>query len=174
MGLLPLSLLCFVLALFITMTLTVRTGQTGNNTHPSLAIIQVSKAIHCVFLPRSISPSACAGAILRLPIDHTAGIFHTDGADDIFRLPVSQDYNACNVLVEIRGGGFDQDMGNWLDVGRAAAKMNGQCANSIGPYGGYGSAWMNTGDFDRIRITLRPVQFLRDVEWNSTLADKIW
>ena len=47
-----------------------------------------------------------------------------------------------------------------MDVGRAAIEMDGPCANVIGRYGGYGSAWMKTGGFDRIRITLRPVEFL--------------
>ena len=31
---------------------------------------------------------------------------------------------------------------------------------------------MNTGDFERIRITLSPLKFLRDVEWISTLAEQ--
>ena len=74
-------------------------------------------------------------------MDHTADVFYTDGADDIFRLLVSRGYKECNLLVEIRGGGVDQDMGYWLDVGRAAAAMDGQCADSIGPYGSYGSGW---------------------------------
>ena len=74
---------------------------------------------------KSVRANWRAGAILRLPIDHTADVFHTYGTDDIFRRPVSQDFKKCNLFVEIRGGEFDQDVGYWLDAGRAAGTVCG-------------------------------------------------
>ena len=59
------------------------------------------------------------------PCNHTADVFDADGADDIFRRPVSRDYNECNVLGEIQGGGVDLDVRYGLDVGRAAVEMDG-------------------------------------------------
>ena len=59
-------------------------------------------------------------------------------------------------------------MGSWLDLGVAAAEMNRQCTRNIVSYRRYGSAWMNTGELDRIRIRLRPAEGSREVHGNGT------
>lgn len=75
--------------------------------------------------------------------------------------------------MELRVDGPDLDKGNWLDIGVAAAEMNGQCASNVGSYRRYGGAWMNTGELDGIRIRLGPVAgVLQDVEGNGTVADE--
>ena len=164
---LPPGLSVFMFASFTASTPTTRIRPNSNNYH-SLDFIQAPESIHCQRLPGRISLHACAGAILRLPIDHTIGIFHSDGAGDGFKLPVSRTYNDCNVLVEMRGDTTDQDVGSWLDLGVAAAEMNRQCARNIGLYRRYGSAWTNTGELGRIRIRLRPAEELREVDVNGT------
>ncbi|CAF9942338.1 MAG: hypothetical protein ALECFALPRED_009703 [Alectoria fallacina] len=171
---LPPGLSLFMLASFTASTPTTRIRQISNNYH-SLDFIQAPESIHCQPLPGRISLHACAGAILRLPIDHTIGIFHSDGAGDGIKLPVSRTYNDCNVLVEMRGDTTDQDMGSWLDLGVAAAEMNRQCTRNIVSYRRYGSAWMNTGELDRIRIRLRPAEGSREVHGNGTRKnEKEW
>lgn len=167
----PQGLSFSMLMFFIASTHTTRIGQISSN-FTSLGIIQDSKSIHCVPLPGRISLSACAGAILRLPIDHTVGIFHGGGAEDGFKLPVSRNYNECSVVVEIKGDGTDLDRGNWLDVGLAAAEMNGECARNTGSYRKYSRAWMDTGELDQVRIRLSPTWGWPKVVGNGTAADE--
>ncbi|KAF6239395.1 hypothetical protein HO173_002657 [Letharia columbiana] len=173
----PPALSFSVLILFTITTHAARTRRTGNGNgndpSPGIITVQDTKTIHCTPLPGRISLHACAGAILRLPIDHTVGTFHGGGADDGFRLPVSRTYGGCDVLVGLRGGGPDRDRGSWLDAGRAAAEMNGRCAGSRGAVRRYGSAWVNVGESGRIRIRLRPAGGLRDVDGNGTVVDVV-
>ena len=138
---------------FTAITHTTHIHQISNN-HSPIDIIQDSKHVHCVPLPGRISISACAGTILRFPIDHTVGVFHSGGADDGFKLPVSRTYNECEVVVEMQDA-IDHDRGNWLDVGRDAAEMNEECARRVGPYRRYKSAslgecWRGGSDTDQV------------------------
>lgn len=171
---LPPSLSFSVLLSFTTITPATRIRGASNN-RSSLDIVQASKNIHCIrHIPSHglVSLQACAGAILRLPIDHTVGIFHTGGADDGFQLPVSRTYNECKIVVEIQGDGTDEDRASWLDLGRDAAAMNEECARGVRHYQRYRGAWMNTGELDRILIELSPALGVGDVEGNGTVADE--
>lgn len=160
-----------VLTICTAITLTTRPGQTSSNNHSSVDITQDFQTIHCLPLPGRLSLRTCAGAILRLPIGHTVGVFHNGLPDDGFSLPVSRTYSECKVVVEMQGDRRNEDSASWLDVGRDAAEMNTWCASSAGSSLKYGSAWMNTGELDLIRIRLRPAGVWEG--GNGTIADEI-
>ena len=69
--------------------------------------------------------------------------------------------------MNIRSGGLHVivDKGNWLDIGRSATEMNGQCATEVpGLWARYSYAWRYGGETDRIHLTLLAAGDSRDVE----------
>lgn len=144
------------------------------NNHLSLRNIQAIRTIHCHPLPSRLSLYACFGAIFRFPSSPAVGRFHSGGADDGFRLPVSRTYEECSVLVKMRDDGADRDKASWSDVAQAAGEMNGFCERSVGSYRRYGSAWMYIGELDRIYIELHPAGEVRKGDKNGTIADESW
>ena len=72
----------------------------------------------------------------------------------------------------MQGDGPSLDRGSWLDIGVAAAEMNGECARNAGLCRRYSSAWMNAGEFDQIRISLSLARDLSEVDWNGTIVDE--
>lgn len=71
----------------------------------------------------------CAVALRALPSFQDTGEFHAGGPADMFRLPVTQIYGSCTVVVELAGG-HRSEMGSWMEVGLAANQLNMECVDS--------------------------------------------
>ncbi|KAL9124222.1 MAG: hypothetical protein Q9175_008248 [Cornicularia normoerica] len=71
--------------------------------------------------PLPLSPD-CIRAIHLLPQSPYIGTFHIGGAPSLWRLPHSEGYDTCTVLV-ILNEDFDLEMGSWNDVRNAALNL---------------------------------------------------
>lgn len=93
----------------------------------------------------------CGAAIRKLPSNHIIGTFHSIGADDQFRLPVTETSGSCRA--EVKMGRLDEDSGTWFAIGMAATQLNMACVNAFTfpvKIGG----WTTAGRGKRINVTL--------------------
>ena len=84
----------------------------------------------------------------RLPYFPGKATFHNTGADDHFKLPISEEWGSCAVTVVIGGGG-NEDSSSWLDIKYAATEVNEVC--QVGDYTG---GKIQAGARDKIWIKL--------------------
>ena len=90
----------------------------------------LTSPITCFPKPRSkyyIPPpyfQNCAQALRQLPQTEAIGTFHTHGAYDQYRLPITKSSGPCTVLVETANGGASTDQASWLLVHLAAVELS--------------------------------------------------
>lgn len=66
----------------------------------------------------------CAVALRQLPSTQDVGTFHTGGAFDQYRLPVTKVSGSCTVIVETANGGSSIDSTSWLGLHVAAMELS--------------------------------------------------
>lgn len=82
-------------------------------------------------------------------------MFHREGDNNQFRLPVVKSSGSCAVIVDIREG-FSDETATWLGLGVMAAHLNAACSNHF--YGKrYKGGWTSAGNHDRVKISIKPV-----------------
>ena len=110
---------------------------------------------HCLpTYPLSVyrpSTRQCIHAIRRLPAGHAHGTFHSSSSgNERFKLPVSESYGGCQVLVELNSAASEN--GTWSGLNLAATRLTYACADRYHMKTG-GS--IDAGDSDGIRITVQ-------------------
>ena len=72
--------------------------------------------------------SDCEKVIARhLSSNPAQATFHSIGADDAFKLPVSREYGSCRIEVTVGRLGVMQDRASWMDIREAAMELNEVC-----------------------------------------------
>lgn len=94
----------------------------------------------------------CFRAIRELPLNDYIGYFHIGGSESLWRLPRSESYQSCTVLVNLNED-IEVEMGSWRDVGLAAMDLLLKCQlrsepGNVQKTGG----WIKSGFEDRLWV----------------------
>ena len=133
-----------------------------NQLQPSAQLLNQSLYLisspHCTpgLFRRRAKYSNCEDAIAALPNSHRRDLFHNDGADDGYQLPVTKTVNSCKVAILLRTS--TNYRYEWDLIVAIAFMLNEQCLKSkLSLYvGGY----VGIGDHDQIIVSLSHPDFL--------------
>lgn len=93
----------------------------------------------------------CEVAYSQLPVSTNEAIFHQEGEEDGYRLPVEKGYNTCGVTVTLVREHI-QDKTSWANIAFKAEILNDLCVNGKNDGG-----FIKTGQFGRIWVILMNV-----------------
>ncbi|KAL9123984.1 MAG: hypothetical protein Q9217_006644 [Psora testacea] len=94
----------------------------------------------------------CLKAVLRLSRRADTALFHQDGVDDGFRLPVEKTYASCSVTVEIAQG-HTEDKSSWVGISLLASQLTQACSTLNFPSGKTGGETFE-GNAGKVRISV--------------------
>lgn len=119
---------------------------------------------HSVVHANRPTVSDCGTAVRLFPHDTVEGIFHHNGADDHFRLPLMAIFGTCRAAVDLNAG---NDSSNWRRISNAAVALKLACMESAadGPY--VTGGWTTIGPEDGIIITLSKAQGLHGIHGSN-------
>ena len=170
-----LQLVCMISVTFILDTRAATLPQNATQLTEDLAGIKTG--VNC--WPASLRGSRlastrdCLQAALLVPDGADSGVFHQGNPPDIYRLPIAEKYQTCQVIVSMAGTNFDKT--SWDHISYSASQMIAICSTGQYPLGQSGGV-MYVGSRNLIRISVEKVgvtDLLGDEDTNSTSADLV-
>lgn len=113
-----------------------------------------------IYRSRLAETRDCLRAVMYLPTDDEAGVFHVSGPYNHFLLPVTRIFETCNATVSITGG--LEDYSSWTTISNVAAQLVATCSVGYFPTGKSGGV-TGLGRDGFIRISIEKVGYVHSI-----------